>query len=78
MPLKRGGCWKANPMPAWARSLMERSVMSSPFKIILPEVASLIPMSSLASVDLPPPFGPVMTSISPSATLKLMSERISA
>ena len=77
IPLKRGGCWNAKPIPACARSLIERPVISSPFKMILPAVDSLIPMSSLASVDLPPPFGPVMTSISPSATWKLMSERIS-
>ena len=48
-------------MPFLARSEMDRFVMSSPSNRIWPPVGCSTPMMSLASVDLPPPFGPVMT-----------------
>lgn len=43
-------------------------VISSPSSIIFPLSGVWIPISVLASVDFPPPFGPVITSISPSST----------
>ena len=48
-------------MPSFARSAMESSVMSAPSKTMLPLVGRSMPMISLASVDLPPPLGPVIT-----------------
>ena len=48
-------------MPSFARSVMERRVMSVPSNTIWPLVGVSTPMISFASVDLPPPFGPVMT-----------------
>ena len=38
MPLKRTGCWNAKLMPRRARSVIDRSVMSSPSKRICPDV----------------------------------------
>src|SRR5699024_5984689 len=40
---------------------------------ICPASAFSIPISTLARVDFPPPLGPVMTSISPFSTVKLIS-----
>ncbi len=48
-------------MPSFARSVMDSWVMSSPSNRIWPLVGTSTPMMSLASVDLPPPLGPVMT-----------------
>ena len=48
-------------MPRLARSVTDRPVISSPSRSILPEVGVTIPAIILASVDLPPPFGPVIT-----------------
>lgn len=61
-------------MPFLARSEMDRSVMSSPSSRIWPLVARSTPMMSLASVDLPPPFGPVITVKRPSG---MVSDRSS-
>ena len=57
-------------MPFLARSEMDRSVMSSPSSRIWPLVARSTPMMSLASVDLPPPLGPVMTVKRPSGMVR--------
>ena len=65
-------------MPRRARSVMERAVMSSPSKKICPAVGVISPMMSLASVVLPPPFGPVTTRNRPSATSRLTFFRMSA
>ena len=75
MPLKRTGCWKAKLMPRRARSVMDMWVMSSPSSRIWPEVGCSIPAMSLAMVDLPLPFGPVMTTMR-SSTVRLTSLRI--
>ena len=76
IPLKEAGCWKAKPIPALARSSMLRAVISSPSSRMVPDVSLIIPIKSLAMVDFPPPFGPVITSISPSFTVKLISVTI--
>ena len=53
--------------PMRARSSGSASVMSSPLKRIWPSVTSRFgwPMTTLASVDLPEPFGPISAWISP-------------
>ncbi len=50
---------------------MDISVISSPSSIILPDVGFSIPAITLASVDLPPPFGPV-TATNPSSNVILI------
>ena len=64
-------------MPSRARSVMDRAVMSWPLKRIAPEEGLSMPMISRASVDLPPPLGPVMTTSRPAGTVRLTSRRIS-
>ena len=76
IPLKRGGCWNANPIPAFARSAIGNSVISCLSSKICPPSGFSIPIRSFAIVDLPPPLGPVITSISPSGTAKLISSII--
>lgn len=60
-PLNRTGCWNAKLIPIFARSVMLMSVMSLSSKKIWPAVGFMIPAMSFASVDLPPPLGPVIT-----------------
>ena len=47
-----------------------------PSRRISPLSALSIPIKSLAMVDLPPPLGPVITSISPSFTEKLTTSTV--
>src|SRR4029079_19593658 len=72
------GYWKAMNRPARARSSGSASVMSSPRKRIWPSVTSRLgwPMITLASVDLPDPFGPMRAWISPLLTVRSRPLRI--
>src|SRR4051794_8466347 len=72
------GYWKAMNRPARARSSGSASVMSSPRKRICPSVTSRVgwPMITLASVDLPEPFGPMRAWISPLLTVRSRPLRI--
>ena len=73
------GYWKAMKRPIRARSSGSASVMSSPLKQIVPSVTSRFgwPMITLASVDLPDPFGPISAWISPFETSRSRPLRIS-
>src|SRR5690349_3516208 len=72
------GYWKAMKRPARARSSGSASVISSPSKRIWPSVTSRPgwPMITLASVDLPDPFGPIIAWISPERTRRSTPLRI--
>src|SRR3712207_1475349 len=72
------GYWKAMNRPARARSSGSASVMSSPSKRIRPSVTSRLgwPMTALASVDLPEPFGPIRAWNSPERTWRSTPLRI--
>src|SRR3712207_6668217 len=72
------GYWKAMNRPARARSSGSASVMSSPSKRTRPSVISRFgwPMITLASVDLPEPFGPISAWNSPSRTWRSTPLRI--
>src|SRR4051812_17235656 len=72
------GYWKAMNRPARARSSGSASVMSSPSKRICPSVTSRPgwPMTALARVDLPEPFGPMRAWISPERTWRSTPLRI--
>src|SRR3954465_10544833 len=72
------GYWNAMNRPARARSSGSASVMSSPRKRIWPSVTSSVgwPMITLASVDLPEPFGPMRAWISPLLTVRSRPLRI--
>ena len=63
-------------MPSFARSVTPRSVMSWPSNQMLPEVGLIMPATSFARVDLPPPLGPVMAT-KRSLTWRLTSVRMS-
>ena len=73
------GYWKARNMPALARTSGGQSVMSSPWKMIRPEVTSYSGEASsvLASVLLPDPLGPMMACASPALTVSDSPRRIS-
>src|SRR3954451_15690932 len=66
------GYWNAMNRPARARSSGSASVMSSPSNRIWPSVTSRLgwPMTALASVDLPDPFGPISAWNSPERTCR--------
>src|SRR4051794_37316601 len=72
------GYWKAMNRQARARSSGSASVMSSPSNRIWPSVTSRPgwPMTALASVDLPDPFGPIIAWISPERTWRSTPLRI--
>src|SRR5688500_2707786 len=72
------GYWKAMNRPARARSSGSDSVMSSPLKRTWPSVTSSPgwPMTALARVDLPEPFGPIRAWISPERTCRSTPLRI--
>src|SRR4051794_5646212 len=72
------GYWKAMNRPIRARSSGSASVMSSPRNRICPSVTSRLgwPMITLASVDLPEPFGPMRAWISPLLTVRSRPLRI--
>ena len=67
------GYWKAMNRPMRARSSVAASVMFSPPQMISPSVTSRLgwPMITLASVDLPEPFGPISAWISPPPTAQV-------
>src|SRR3712207_2909900 len=72
------GYWNAMKSPRRARSSGSASVMSSPPKSTWPSVTSRLgwPMTTLASVDLPEPLGPMSAWISPSRTTRSRPLRI--
>ncbi len=72
------GYWKAMKRPACERSSGAASVMSSPLKVIVPSVTSSAgwPMITLASVDLPEPFGPIRAWTLPFSTSRSRPLRI--
>ena len=59
--------------PRRARSVTSRFVMSSPFNTICPAFGISMPAISRASVVLPLPLGPVMTTSLPSPTFRFTS-----
>ena len=62
----RLNCW--NTMPIRARSLLMSflgSVMSTPSKVMVPEVGSSSRFRQRRKVDLPEPEGPMMATFSP-------------
>ena len=70
-PLNLTGCWKAKLMPNFALSVIDKEVISSPLNKICPSDGVSIPAIILARVDLPPPFGPVITINLPSSIVRL-------
>src|SRR5690242_20403151 len=72
------GYWNAMKRPAWERSSGAASVMSSPLKVIVPSVTSSAgwPRITLASVDLPEPFGHIRAWTLPFSTSRSRPMRI--
>ena len=70
-PLNLTGCWNAKLIPALALSVIDIRVISCPSSRILPDVGLIIPAISFASVDLPPPLGPVIA-VKASSILRLI------
>ena len=58
-------------MPFCEIAFEGRPVMSSPLKMMRPEVGRSTPVRQLKNVLLPAPFGPMMARTSPRATAKL-------
>lgn len=75
-PLNLTGCWNAKLTPLFALSVIDKSVISSPSRIIFPDVGFSIPAIIFASVDLPPPLGPVIAT-KRSSIFKLIFFKIS-
>ena len=65
-----------NPTPACTSRFALKLVMSSPFRITLPERMFTRPNSAFSSVDLPAPFGPMMPMSSPGYACRLQSLRM--
>ncbi len=59
-------------MPAWQRRCASSRVMSRPSSSTSPPSAARLPAIRLNKVDFPAPFGPMMPTASPAATLKSM------
>ena len=78
MPGIEIGFWKDIKIPAFARSFTASSVISLPSKTIEPlsTVYVVLPIIALASVDLPAPFVPITTWISPLLIVKLIPFKI--
>ncbi len=74
------GYWNARNMPALARTSGGQSVMSSPWKKILPDVTSYSGEANnvLANVLLPDPLGPMIACASPALTVSDSPRRMSA
>ena len=64
------------PMPAFARPSAFSRVTSPPLSLIVPSRAWTSPAMVLSSVDLPAPFGPMIETISPGATVREVPFRI--
>ena len=69
------GAWKLRKRPACERLSVDRSVISCPLNVILPPVTvySGSPITTWPSVDLPAPFGPISTWVSPAPTVRSTS-----
>src|SRR5262245_41165131 len=65
--------WKVRPTPMRQTSKVLRPSIGSPASRAEPASAESTPFSTLKSVVLPAPFGPMIPTISPSATAKLTS-----
>src|SRR5215217_1454475 len=72
------GYWKAMKSPRRARSSGSSSVMSWPRKATEPSVTRKagLPITALASVDLPEPLGPMSAWTSPRSTVRSRPRRI--
>ena len=66
-----------NPIPLRTRSCGLRAVISSPFIMTCPPRKASIPNIAFMAVDLPAPFGPTTTAISPRSTPTVQLCRIS-
>src|SRR5690349_3876103 len=64
--------WKERARPLRARRGAERSVTSSPAKVMRPPSGRRVPASWPMKVVLPAPFGPMIACVSPSRTSKSM------
>jgi hypothetical protein len=60
--------WGTKPMPAVTRSWGVRPVMSWPSSTMRPSRSGSMPKIAFIAVDLPAPFGPTITAISPFST----------
>src|SRR5919197_5928936 len=67
--------WKVRAIPFCATRCKGRPVISSPAKMIRPEVGFSTLVMRLKSVDLPAPFGPMTARISPGSTERSTSSR---
>ena len=59
----------------WARKRVSRGVRSRSRRSVLPPMGGRFPAIVARSVDLPEPFGPASTTISPERTESVMSGR---
>ena len=78
-PITFGGLCIIIPMPSLARWSTDMPVMSSPLKMILPEVTVVCPYPMMVDrrVDFPDPLGPKRTQVSPSSRFMVTPLRIS-
>ena len=60
--------WGTKPIPALTLSWVVKPDISSPSNNILPSRMFNIPKIAFMAVDLPAPFGPTITAISPLST----------
>jgi len=67
--------WNVRPIPARATRWAFILVMSTPSMVTAPLVAGSSPVTTLISVVLPDPLGPMRPRISPVLTVKLTSSR---
>jgi hypothetical protein len=65
--------WKVRAIPSAVRRWLGQPVMSLPNSRTCPEVAGRTPVTTLNSVVLPAPFGPMMALRSPGKTLRFTS-----
>src|SRR5262245_18198183 len=69
---KRRMFWKVRAMPSATRACGASAVISSSWYRTVPAVAGKRPHTTLTTVDLPEPFGPMRPKISPARTVRSM------